>query len=101
MPMKFGDLLIDVGGVLPDGRTLVVIAREYVLKRSRQEDPVALCVTPGCTHGPDGGPWKREGKNAMGVGSRHAAAHGHRVVVTRHMVTEYDGATPRQLGIAP
>ncbi len=101
MPLKFGNLLLAIGDRLPDGRVLQVIAREYVLKRSRQEDPVALCVTAGCMHGPDEGPWKREGKNAMGVGSRHAAAYGHRVVVTRHMVTEYDGATPRTLPVVP
>lgn len=94
MPLKFGLDLINVGDRLRDGRQLVVVAKEYVLKRSRQEDPVALCVTPECG-------WKREGKNAMGVGSRHAAAYGHRVVVTRHMVSEYDAETPRGLEIVP
>lgn len=100
MPLKFGDILLQAGDRLRDGRTLVVIAKEYVFKRSRQEEPVALCVSPNCTMGEDGKQWSRAGKNAMGVGSRHAAAHGHRVVVTRHMVTEYDGDTPRRLGVA-
>lgn len=100
MPLMFGNTPMSPGDRDLAGRVLHVIAKEYVFKRSRQEDPVALCVTAGCTHGPDGEPWKREGKNAMGVGSRHAAAHGHRVVVTRHMITDYDGETPRNLGIA-
>lgn len=100
MPLKWVDQILAVGDKLPDGRILVVIAKEYVFKRSRQEDPVALCVTPECKLGEDGKQWNRVGRNAMGVGSRHAAAHGHRVVVTRHMVTEYDGATPRTLGVA-
>lgn len=100
MPIRFGHIVMNVGDKDLAGRTLVVIAKEYVFKRSRQQDPVALCVSPGCSSGPDGGPWKREGKNAMGVGSRHAAAHGHKVVVTRHMVTEYDGELPRKLGVA-
>jgi hypothetical protein len=100
MPIRFGNIVMNVGDRTPDGRTLEVIAKEYVFRRSRQQDPVALCVSPECTQGPDGNPWKREGKNAMGVGSRHAAAYGHRVVVTRHMVTDYDGTTPRGLDTA-
>lgn len=100
MPLMFGNTLMNVGDKDLAGRVLQVIAREYVFKRSRQEDPVAMCVTPSCTEGADGKQWSRAGKNAMGVGSRHAAAHGHKVVVTRHMVTEYDGDLPRRLGIA-
>jgi hypothetical protein len=82
------------------GRTLRVVASEFVLVRSRQARPVAVCYTEGCTAGEGNTPWRRDGANAMGTGSRHAAAYGHLVVVTREMVTEYDGATPRSWPLA-
>jgi hypothetical protein len=100
LPLIFGNTRMEVGDVDSAGRMLVVVAKEYLFKRSKQVDPVAVCVTPGCTQGPDETPWRREGKNAMGTGSRHAAAWGHKVVVTREMVTEYDGSLPRELGVA-
>lgn len=71
------------------GRVLRVIARVSVLVRSKQVRSVAVCDTEGCG-------WMLEGKNAMGVASRHAAAHKHRVVVTREVITEYDGETPEK-----
>lgn len=77
------------------GRELRRIAGKLALVRSRQREPVAVCYTVGCTEGAHGMPWRREGKNAMGTGARHAAAFGHRVVVTREMDTEYDGETPQ------
>jgi hypothetical protein len=86
---------VKVGHRDAQGRMCTVIASEYVLKRSRQAFPVAVCYDSTCTAGKDGAPWRREGLNAMGTGSRHAAAYGHLVVVTREMVTEFDGKTPR------
>ena len=101
MPLMFGHIRLNVGDVDAAGRKLVTIAKEYVFKRSRQEDPVALCVTVDCNHGEGGKQWSRAGKNVMGTGSRHAAAFGHKVVVTRHMVTEYDGELARHLQVVP
>lgn len=71
------------------GRLLKIIAGALVLVRSRQAHSTAVCDTEGCN-------WMLTSKNAMGVGSRHAAAHSHRVVVTREVITEYDGETPEQ-----
>lgn len=85
-----------VGEQDSSGRILRVVASEFVLVRSRQAHPIAVCYDPGCRTGGNGTPWRRDGANAMGTGSRHAAAYGHLVVVTREMVTEYDGKTPRQ-----
>ena len=84
-----------VGELDEIGRRLCVIASEFVLKRSKQVSCVAVCYDRECTQGAGGLPWRRAGANAMGTGSRHAAAYGHLVVVTREMVTEYDGKTPR------
>lgn len=69
------------------GRTLKVIRNRLVLVRSRQTHARAECDTAGCG-------WRLEGKNVMGVASQHAASHCHKVVVTREIVTEYDGETP-------
>lgn len=68
-------------------RVLKMIAGMLVLVRSRQAHNAAVCDTEGCN-------WMLTANNAMGVGARHAAAHRHRVVVTREVVTEYDGSTP-------
>lgn len=75
------------------GRTLKRIRGKLVLVRSRQAHCVAVC---------DGGvdgkacTWRLEGKTAMGVGSQHAATKRHKVVVTREVITEYDGVTPQE-----
>lgn len=69
------------------GRMLRRIRNAPVLVRSRQAHSVAVCDTEGCD-------WVLESKNAMGVASQHAATRGHKVVVTREVVTEYDGETP-------
>lgn len=69
------------------GRVLKLIRDKLVLVRSRQAHCVAVCDSDGCN-------WILSSMNAMGVASQHASAHGHRVVVTREVVTEYDGETP-------
>lgn len=78
-----------VGDRDPLGRLLRVIRDRLVLVRSRQAHSVAVCDTEGCG-------WTLDGKNAMGVASQHAATRGHRVVVTREVITEYDAETPRR-----
>lgn len=69
------------------GRVLKIIRNRKVLVRSRQAHGVATCGTEGCG-------WILEGKNAMGVGSQHAATKCHKVVITREIQTEYDAETP-------
>lgn len=69
------------------GRLLKLIIGTMVLVRSRQTNSVAICDSDDCN-------WMLTSKNAMGVGSRHAAAYAHRVVVTREVITEYDAETP-------
>ncbi len=76
------------------GRILRRIVGKLVLARSRQFEPVAICLDERCTSGEGNTPWRREGQNAVGTGIRHAAAFGHFVQITRTMVTEYDGASP-------
>jgi hypothetical protein len=80
---------VKVGEVDGLGRKLWVVAGKYIFKRSKQDHCVAVCYETGCG-------WRRDGRNAMGTGSRHAAAKAHLVVVTREMVTEFDGKTPAQ-----
>jgi hypothetical protein len=69
------------------GRVLKIIRNRKVLVRSRQAQGRAVCETVGCG-------WTLEGKNAMGVGSQHAATKCHKVVITREIQTEYDAETP-------
>lgn len=69
------------------GRILKTIRGRLVLVRSRQAHCVAVCDSPKCN-------WILSSMNAMGVASQHASVHGHRVVVTREVITEYDGETP-------
>lgn len=90
------NLRLEPGEVDDSGRRCKEVAGELVLTKSAQVSSVAACTEPTCTLGEGGVPWKRSGANAMGTGARHAAAHGHRVLVHREMATEYDGATPRQ-----
>lgn len=74
------------------GRVLKLIRGKLVLTRSKQNHCVAVCdgnEQEQCS-------WVLSGQNAMGVASLHASAKGHKVVVTREVVTEYDGATPRE-----
>lgn len=71
------------------GRVLKIIRNRKVLVRSRQAHAIAMCETEGCG-------WTLEGKNAMGVGSQHAATKCHKVVIRREIQTEYDGETPNK-----
>lgn len=80
---------LSVGAKDALGRVLRIIRNRKVLVRSQQTHSVAVCETQGCG-------WTLDGKNAMGVGSQHAAAKCHKVVVRREVQTEYDGETPNQ-----
>lgn len=66
-------------------RQLKWINGKIIYSASKQDEPVAACQT--CE-------WRREGKNASGTGVRHAAAKRHVVIVTKLIVTTYDGHTP-------
>jgi hypothetical protein len=80
---------MDIGATDLLGRVLKIIRNRKVLVRSRQAHGIARCDTEGCG-------WTLEAKNAMGVGAQHAATKCHNVVVTRELVTEYDGETPNK-----
>lgn len=69
------------------GRVLKIIRNRKVLVRSSQTHSLAICDTKDCG-------WTLEGKNAMGVGSQHAATKCHKVVIRREIQTEYDAETP-------
>jgi hypothetical protein len=78
---------MEVGAKDTLGRVLRIIRNRKVLVRSQQTHSIAVCETEGCG-------WSLEGKNAMGVGSQHAASKCHKVNVRREVQTEYDGETP-------
>lgn len=69
------------------GRTVRTIMGKIVWMRSQQKHCVAVCDTEGCF-------WHLNSRNATGAGAIHAASHRHKVVITREVITEYDGETP-------
>lgn len=76
------------------GRTLKRIRGREVLVKSKQSAGLAVCESekePGVPCD-----WVLESNNATGVAAQHAASWGHRVKVTRSVVTEYDGETPKR-----
>jgi hypothetical protein len=78
---------MEIGAKDTLGRVLKIIRNRKVLVRSRQAHGRAVCDTKDCG-------WTLEGKNAMGVGSQHAATKCHKVVITREIQTEYDAESP-------
>ncbi len=74
-------------------KSVKIIGDKKVFAESKQDEPVAKCES--CE-------WERRGNNASGTGVRHAAAKRHTVLVTKLIVTRYDGTTPdayAELGI--